>query len=84
MAEVIELALRHGPGGPGGLYPETEFVEEHAAALRKSKLETAAALGGLAATAIAAVKAFSGSRNGNGHARRNGVTKTEAESEMKL
>ncbi|HEX5432965.1 MAG TPA: FAD-linked oxidase C-terminal domain-containing protein [Candidatus Angelobacter sp.] len=67
MAEVIELALRHGPGGPGGLYPEAELVEEHAAALRKSKLETAAVLGGLAATAMTAILGFSKTRNGNAH-----------------
>ncbi|HSM87610.1 MAG TPA: FAD-linked oxidase C-terminal domain-containing protein [Candidatus Limnocylindrales bacterium] len=64
MAEVMELGLRHGPGGPGGLYPETEFVREHEAALRKAKLETAATLGGLAAASVAAVAALSRLRNG--------------------
>ena len=49
IAEVLELALRHGPGGPGGLRPESEFVEEDTAALRKSKLQAAAMLGGIAA-----------------------------------
>lgn len=53
IAEVLDLALRHGPGGPSGLKPETELVREHTAALRKSKLEAAAVLGGVA-TSVAA------------------------------
>jgi hypothetical protein len=55
MAEVIELGLRHGSGGPGGLFPESESVQEHAAAVRKSKVEAAAALGGLAAASVLAM-----------------------------
>ncbi|HEU5403281.1 MAG TPA: FAD-linked oxidase C-terminal domain-containing protein, partial [Terriglobales bacterium] len=62
IAEVLDLALRHGPGGPNGTRPETESVEEHRAALRKSKLEAAAVLGGIA-TSVAGIAALLRSAN---------------------
>ena len=66
IAEVLELALRHGPGGPEGMRPESEFVREHEAALRKSKMEAAATVGGLAAGAVALASVLS---RRNGHAK---------------
>jgi hypothetical protein len=66
IAEVLELALRHGPGGPEGMRPESEFVREHEAALRKSKMEAAATVGGLAAGAVALASVLS---KRNGHAK---------------
>ena len=61
-AEVIQLALRHGSGGPNGNLPETEFVREHATAVRNSKINAALALGGMALTAAAAVSIIRGIR----------------------
>jgi len=67
-AEVLQLALRHGSGGPGGELPESESVQEHARAVRRSKRRAALALGGLALGALAATKLLSG--NGNSRRRR--------------
>jgi hypothetical protein len=44
-AEVLQLALHQGPGGPDGMRPEERFVREHAQAVRRSKLEALAAVG---------------------------------------
>ncbi len=52
-AEVLQLAIRYGKAGPGGLMPEQEVMKEHAAALRKSKIESAAVIGGIALAAFA-------------------------------
>jgi FAD/FMN-containing dehydrogenase/Fe-S oxidoreductase len=68
IAEVLDLGLRHGPGGPGGVLPEAELIREHTAALRKSKLEAVAVLGGVATT-VAALTAIFKNSNGNGRAR---------------
>jgi FAD/FMN-containing dehydrogenase/Fe-S oxidoreductase len=57
-AEVIQLALRHGSGGPNGNLPEAELVREHADAVRDSKLKAAVTLGGLALTTAAALTVF--------------------------
>jgi hypothetical protein len=46
--------------------PESEFVREHEAALRKSKMEAAATAGGLAAGAVALASVLS---RRNGHAK---------------
>ena len=51
-AEVMQLALHHGPGGPEEGSPESELVREHAAAVRKSKVRAAAALGAIALAAV--------------------------------
>jgi FAD/FMN-containing dehydrogenase/Fe-S oxidoreductase len=37
-AEVIQLALRHGPNGPPGLYPEDETTRPRQKAIRRSML----------------------------------------------
>ena len=64
IAEVIELALRHGAGEPGGLFPESESVREHVAAGRKSKVEAAAALGGVATAAVLAMIGLANRQSG--------------------
>ncbi len=53
LAEVMHLALRHGPYGPHGSYPESELVEERKAALRKSAARTGIALAGIGLAALA-------------------------------
>ncbi len=57
LAEVMQLALRHGPYGPGGNYPESDLVEERKAALRKSAVRTGVALAGIALAGLVLWKA---------------------------
>lgn len=52
-AEVLQMALQYGQGGPGNILPEQQIMKEHAAAIRNSKLKTLAVLSGLAAGAVA-------------------------------
>jgi Fe-S oxidoreductase len=63
MAEVMQLAIRYGEGGPGGILPESEMVREHSAALRKSKIETGVAVGALALGAFAGAKLLTKNRH---------------------
>ncbi len=65
MAEVLQLAIQHGPAGTNDLMPEKKLVEEQRRAIQKSKMETVAVLGGtLAAVAglLGAYKILDGSR----------------------
>ena len=52
LAEVLQLAIQHGPAGPDQLRPEQTFVDEHRNQVRRSKIEAAAVVG--AAVAIIA------------------------------
>jgi FAD/FMN-containing dehydrogenase/Fe-S oxidoreductase len=64
LAEVLQLAIQEGPAGPD-LMPEQKLVAEHRRAIQKSKMETLAALGGLAAMvagALGARKILAGSK----------------------
>lgn len=63
MAEVLQLAIQHGPAGPDELRPEQTFVDEYQRAIRKSKLQAAAMIGGAAAVAAAILGAQQISRN---------------------
>jgi len=56
IAEVIQLAIRNGRGGPGGIQPETELVREHAAAVRASKIKAGVTVGALALGGILAAR----------------------------
>ncbi|MGH9522227.1 MAG: FAD-binding and (Fe-S)-binding domain-containing protein [Terriglobales bacterium] len=57
-AEVIQMAIQKGPGGPDGLYPEAELVREHKSAVRKSKIEAAVVLGAIGLGIYAVVRAL--------------------------
>ena len=48
LAEVMQMALREGPHGPDGIYPEAKLVEERKKELQKSAMFTAATLAGIA------------------------------------
>jgi Fe-S oxidoreductase len=54
LAEVIQSAIKHGPHGPDGMLPESEFIEPHKAAVRKSKIRAGVALGAVAGAGIGA------------------------------
>lgn len=58
-AEVLQMAIHQGSGGPDGLYPESELVREHKSAVRKSKIETAAVLGAIGLGIFFAARALS-------------------------
>ena len=49
LAEVLQMAMREGPLGPDGSYPERRLVREQKAAVRQSMKRTALAVGGIAA-----------------------------------
>jgi len=53
IAEVIQLAIRNGRGGPDGMHPETELVQKHASEVRKSKIQAGVAVGALALGGLA-------------------------------
>ncbi len=55
LAEVMQLALRHGPHGPPGLYPEDELVKPRQAAVKRSMLRAGIAAGALIAGAVGLV-----------------------------
>jgi FAD/FMN-containing dehydrogenase/Fe-S oxidoreductase len=59
-AEVLQIAIHQGPGGPNGLYPESELVEEHKSAVRKSKIEAAVMVGAVGLAAFGAWRALAG------------------------
>jgi len=49
LAEVLQLAIHHGPAGQDDLLPEREFVERHKRAVQNSKVQALAVLGGVSA-----------------------------------
>ena len=55
LAEVMQMALRHGPHGPPGLYPEDELVKPRQAAVKRSMLRAGIAAGALIAGAVGLV-----------------------------
>jgi Fe-S oxidoreductase len=57
IAEVLQLAIQHGAAGPNDLRPEQALVEEHRRAIRKSKMQAAAIVGGAVALAVTGVLA---------------------------
>ena len=48
LAEVLQMAIQEGPGGPD-LLPEKKLVEKHRRAVQRSKVEALAMVGGVAA-----------------------------------
>ncbi len=48
LAEVLQMAQREGPQGPAGVRPEDAIVRRREAAIRDSKMQAAAILGGAA------------------------------------
>ncbi|MGH9326922.1 MAG: FAD-binding and (Fe-S)-binding domain-containing protein [Terriglobia bacterium] len=55
LAEVLQLAIQHGPAGPDELMPEERWVAERRETIRKSKMEAAAVIGGFAAALAGAL-----------------------------
>lgn len=51
LAEVLQMALREGPSGPPGYFPETRQVRQHEAEIQKSMRNAALTVAGLAAGA---------------------------------
>jgi FAD/FMN-containing dehydrogenase/Fe-S oxidoreductase len=56
VAEVLQLAIHEGPGGPD-LLPEKKLVEKHRKAVQRSKAEALATVGGIAAVIAGALGA---------------------------
>jgi hypothetical protein len=52
LAEVIQMALRHGKHGPPGIYPEEELVKPRQQAVKRSMLRAGIAAGAMLAAAI--------------------------------
>jgi hypothetical protein len=55
IAEVLQLAIQHGPAGPGDLRPEQTLVDERRRAIRNSKMQAAAIVGGAVALVVTGV-----------------------------
>ena len=51
LSEVLQMALRDGPAGPEGSYPERRLVREKEAQIRQSMRHTSLAVAGAAAGA---------------------------------
>ncbi len=52
LAEVMQLAIRHGAGGPPGLYPEDEVVKPRQQAVKRSMMRAGVATAAIAAGAL--------------------------------
>jgi FAD/FMN-containing dehydrogenase/Fe-S oxidoreductase len=52
LAEVIQMALRHGKHGPPGIYPEEELVKPRQQAVKRSMLRAGIAAGAMLAAAM--------------------------------
>ncbi|MGH9716674.1 MAG: FAD-binding and (Fe-S)-binding domain-containing protein [Candidatus Acidiferrales bacterium] len=67
VAEVLQLAIHHGPAGQDDLLPEKALVERHKRAIQNSKMQALAVVGGLSAIvagAFAARKLVDGKKPG--------------------
>ncbi|HWH68841.1 MAG TPA: heterodisulfide reductase-related iron-sulfur binding cluster, partial [Candidatus Sulfotelmatobacter sp.] len=62
LAQVIQLAMRHGADGPRGERPEAQFVQARQAELRRANLKAAAVAAGVVAVGALAWKLFRGAR----------------------
>jgi len=49
LAEILQMAMREGPTGPEGPYPERRLVREREEAVRESMKRASLALAGVAA-----------------------------------
>ncbi len=81
IAEVLQLAIRHGVAGQDEILPERELVERDKRAIQNSKMQALAVLGGVSAIvagAIAARKLTGGSAAANSGSRKHLAKRKES------